>query len=124
MLRSIHDSCSGGLAATVLWPTFVLIVWSGKLDIGADSFVGPATGSEVTAQDIFIYVLGVNGNTGNIGATPKAAKFGIRATLFANVYTPNGTLWIREHSTATGAFFGKWVTIGQNVMLALDNGLH
>ncbi|MBL8109079.1 MAG: hypothetical protein JNJ96_05385 [Anaerolineales bacterium] len=100
-------------------PTEIRI--AGKLDIGTDAFVGPANGSNVTAHEIFIYVLGVNGNNSNIGATPKAAKFGMRNTIFANVYTPNGTLWIREHSTATGAFFGKWVMIGQNVTLTLDN---
>ena len=101
-------------------PTEIRI--AGKLDIGTDSFVGPATGSDVSVHDIFIYVLGVNGNTGNLGATPKAAKFGMRAIINANMYTPNGTLWIRERSTATGAFFGKWVEIGQNVTLTLDNG--
>jgi hypothetical protein len=46
----------------------------------------------------------------------------MRAVLNANVYAPNGTLWIRERSTATGAFFGKWVEIGQNVTLTRDNG--
>lgn len=101
-------------------PTEIRI--AGKLDIGSDAYIGPASGSGVTAHEIFIYVLGENGNTGRIGATPKAAKFGSENTLFANVYVPNGTLWIREHSTVTGAFFGRWVTIGENVTLTLDNG--
>ena len=103
-----------------LAPTEIRI--AGKLDSGTDSFVGPATGYDVTARGIFIYVLGINGNTGNVGATPKAAKFGIRAELMVNVYAPNGTLWIRTRSTATGAFFGKWVTIGEDVTVTLDTG--
>jgi hypothetical protein len=101
-------------------PTEIRI--AGRLDIGTDAYIGPASGSTITAHDIFIYVLGVNGNNSNIGANPKAAKFGIRNLLLANVYAPNGTLWIRERSTATGAFFGRWVTIGENVTLTIDNG--
>lgn len=101
-------------------PTEIRI--TGKLDIGISAYVGPASGSDVNAHDIFIYVLGVNGYNGRIGADPKAAKFGIRNTIFANIYVPNGTLWIREQSAATGAFFARWVEIGQNVTLDLDNG--
>jgi hypothetical protein len=101
-------------------PTEIRI--AGKLDIGSDAYLGPAAGSDVAAHDIFIYVLGENGKNGKTGATPKAAKFGIKNTLFANVYAPNGTLWIRERSTITGAFFGKWVMIGENVTLTLDGG--
>jgi hypothetical protein len=95
-----------------------------KLDIGSDAIVAPASGTQLTASDILIYVLGQNGKNGKINASPKAAKFGTRAIITANVYTPNGTLWIHERSTATGAFFGKWVEIGQNVTLTLDNGWH
>jgi len=103
-------------------PTEIRI--AGKLDIGSDAYLGPVADSDVTAHDIFIYVLGENGKNGKMGATPKAAKFGTKNTLFAIVYAPNGTLWIRERSTITGAFFGKWVMIGENVTLTLDSGWH
>lgn len=103
-------------------PTEIRI--ASKLDIGSDAFIGPATGADLTARNILIYVMGENGKNGKISASPKAANFGMRSTLIANVYTPNGTLWIHERLTATGAFFGKWVEIGQNVTLTLDNGWH
>ncbi|MFV2045197.1 MAG: RHS repeat domain-containing protein, partial [Anaerolineales bacterium] len=31
----------------------------------------------------------------------------------ANVYVPNGTLWLRQNGQFTGAFLGKWVTLGK-----------
>jgi hypothetical protein len=101
-------------------PTEIRI--AGKLDMGSDAFIGPAAGTNLVAHDILIYVMGENGKKGKINNSPKAANFGMKTTLIANVYTPNGTLWIHERSTATGAFFGKWVEIGQNVTLTLDNG--
>jgi Tol biopolymer transport system component len=101
-------------------PTEVRV--AGRLQAGQGSYVGPATGSNLNATDIVIYVTGQNGNTGNLGGTPKAAHFGIDNTLIANVYAPNGTLWIRQGSTARGAFLGRWVDIGIGVQVTLESG--
>jgi hypothetical protein len=95
---------------------------AGRLQVGQGSYIGPATGSNLDATDIIIYVTGQNGNTGNLGGTPKAAHFGINNTLIANVYAPNGTLWIRQGSTARGAFLGRWVDIGIGVQVTLESG--
>ncbi len=91
--------------------------------LGSDSGVElkPAIGSGLDASDIIFYVTGVNGSSGNIGATPKAAQFGTGTVMEANVYVPNGTLFIKANSIATGSFIGKWVTIGEDVNLTLDS---
>jgi hypothetical protein len=94
---------------------------AGRLQVGQGSSVGPATGSNLAATDIILYVTGQNGSSGNLGATPKAAHFGINNTLIANVYAPNGTLWIRQGSTARGAFVGRWVDIGIGVEVTLES---
>lgn len=84
---------------------------------------GPALGaSELGASYIVVYVTSQNGSMGKLGTTPKAAKFSLNSTVNANVYVPNGALWIKQNSTATEAFLGKWAIIGYNVPLTLDSG--
>ncbi len=74
------------------------------------------------ATDVRIIVTGINGNTGNIGATPKAATFGVQSSVIANVHVPNGTLQLHQGTTGIGAFLGKWVIVGNNAELTLDSG--
>jgi len=86
---------------------------AGKLSVDQGSYLGPDPSSTgLNARDIVIYVNGINGSTGNLGGTPKAAKFGISTEIHANVYAPNGTLWLRQNGTFTGAFLAKWVDLG------------
>ena len=56
-----------------------------------------------------------------MGATPKAAQIGIKNTVFANFYVPNGTIWLRQGTEATGSFIGKDVIVGINSKVALDS---
>jgi hypothetical protein len=51
-----------------------------------------------------IYVNGINGSTDNLGGKPKAAKFGVSTEIHANVYAPNGTLWLLQNGQFTGGF--------------------
>jgi len=86
---------------------------AGRLAVDQGSYLGPAPDSTgLDARDIVIYVSGVNGNSGNLGGTPKAAKFGIATEIHANVYAPNGTLWLRQNGRFTGAFLARWVDLG------------
>jgi len=86
---------------------------AGRLSVDQGSYLGPEPGvSGLDARDIVIYVNGRNGNTGGVGATPKAAKFGISTEIHANVYAPNGTLWLRQNGRFTGAFLARWVDLG------------
>ena len=77
--------------------------------------------SGIDASDIIFYVAGINGNTGNLGATLKAAKVSLTNTVDANVYVPNGTLWLRQNAKATGAFLAKDVLVGIGVEVTLDS---
>lgn len=95
----------------------------GKVDSDLNVFIGPAQTASIEAADIIFYVAGINGSNGNLGATPKAAQIGISNTVLANFYVPNGSLWLRQNTTATGAFWGKDVDVGIGVQVALDNGI-
>ena len=94
---------------------------AGKFALDDHSFVGPAAGSGITAADLVFYVAGINGNNGNLGATPKAAKIGMACTAQASFYVPNGTLQIRENTQATGAFLARDVLVGLGADLYLDS---
>lgn len=95
---------------------------AGKLNFGSDVNLSPYQGSGLTTADLHFFVTGQNGNTGDLGATPAAAEFGNNDTLVASVFVPNGTLSMGKDTQASGAFLGKWVTIGNNTTLTLDSG--
>ncbi|MCI0553751.1 MAG: T9SS type A sorting domain-containing protein [Anaerolineae bacterium] len=116
-LRSLNT----GDKAKLLFNAPTEIIIEGKLDTDQNSYVGPQSGSGVGAADIIFYIAGINGNSGNFGATPKAAQLGLKNTILANFYIPNGTLWMREHTVATGAFLGRDVIIGENAQVTMES---
>ena len=93
----------------------------GKFDTDQGTYTGPQDTTTLSANQIIFYVAGINGSNGNLGATPKAAQIGIANTVNANFYVPNGTLWIRQNSKATGAFIGKDVDVGIGVKVWLPS---
>lgn len=112
-----------GLNTSVYFAAPTEIRIADKLRVEQGSYVGPApSATDLDATDIVIYVTGQNGSSGLLGGTPKAAHFGINSTVIANVYAPSGTLWIRQGSTARGAFLGRWVDIGIGVQVTLESG--
>lgn len=50
-----------------------------------------------------------------------SVHIGQNSVVQANVYAAQGTLWIKSKTSATGAFIGVHVRIGQNVNLTLDS---
>ncbi len=85
--------------------------------------VGPApTAPTLTAADVVIIGTGINGTTGAINATPEAVRIGTDSTIRANMYVPNGLLRIRDNGSATGAFVGKWVRMGNGGTITLEGG--
>lgn len=72
-------------------------------------------------QGILIVVTGQNRRWNGLDAISNVAKFGHLNTVKANLYVPNGALWLREKTNATGAFIGKWVVVGEGVELTLAN---
>jgi hypothetical protein len=95
---------------------------AGKLNIGKDVSLSPDPTSGLTASAVHFFVTGQNGDTGDLGATPAAAEFGNNDIIAASIYVPNGTLNIGNDTQASGAFLGKWVSVGNNTTLTLDSG--
>jgi hypothetical protein len=79
------------------------------------SVVGPAQGSSINAADVVVYV----GGTDSQSPFSKAVVVGPWANVAANIYAPNGTLWLNDNSRATGAFIAKEILVGKNVQLTL-----
>jgi RHS repeat-associated protein len=81
------------------------------------SFVGPATGSNLNAEDIQFFIEGTDD-----GSTPRTAKFGQSNSVDAHFYVPNGTIWLKKGTVASGAFFAKNVIVGQNTDVSEETG--
>lgn len=115
------NSFNGGDNVKLLFqgPSEVRI--AGKFDTDQGAYLGPRDTTTLSASQIVFYVAGINGSNGNLGTTPKAAQIGIANTVRANFYVPNGTLWIRQNSQATGAFIGKDVDVGRGVTIWLKS---
>ncbi|MFQ5526066.1 MAG: Ig-like domain-containing protein [Thermoanaerobaculia bacterium] len=120
-------SINGGIANTFTFEAPSEVRVEEKFDTDKNSTVGPSAGclrADVTpcsAADIIFYVAGINGSTGNLGATPKAASVGLANTVNANFYVPNGTLHLRQNTNATGAFLGRDTNVGKGVQVSLDS---
>ena len=65
---------------------------------------------------------GINGTSGALNATPKAAAFGTGNNVKALVLVPNGTLATDTNLTGTGAFLGRDVDISTGSTLTFQDG--
>ncbi len=83
--------------------------------------IQPATGATIDGSDVIFFVEGINGTTGTLAATPKAVEIGMNGVVWANVYAPNGTIWIKSGTQARGAHLGKDVQVGPDVQVTLDS---
>ena len=75
-----------------------------------------------------VFVEGSDASCGHVAVDDDGVRrlasvhVGEKSVIRANVYAPNGTIWIKNDSSATGAFIGKQVRIGDGVRLTLDSG--
>ena len=95
---------------------------AGRLKFGSNGILSPDPASSLKAGDIRMIVTGQNGDDGSLGATPVAVQFGNNNKTTANVYAPNGTLALQNNVICTGAFIGRWVSVGNNASLTLESG--
>ncbi|MEK6573342.1 MAG: hypothetical protein AABZ58_03355 [Chloroflexota bacterium] len=59
-----------------------------RMDTDQNTFVGPApSASGLTARDIRIIILGINGGSGAVGASPKAGEIGRSNRAVSEVYS-------------------------------------
>ena len=83
--------------------------------------IQPAAGASITGADILFYVAGVNGTGGGLNETPKVVEIGTDNTIRANVYAPNGTVWLKDRAQARGAYLGKDVQVGVEAQVTLES---
>jgi Bacterial Ig domain len=83
--------------------------------------IQPAAGATITGANILFYVGGVNGTGGGLAETPKAVEIGTDNVIRANVYAPNGTIWLRDRTQARGAYLGKDVQVGPDAQVTLES---
>ena len=74
------------------------------------ALIGPQDGADLTATDIHLFV---HGQITDIGPDNRIA---------ANIFAPNGTIWIRADSVVEGALLGKRVLLGLGVTVTLRSG--
>jgi len=85
------------------------------------AFLGPDSESGLSAKDVLLYIGGINGKSGQQTSYPKAAMIGFNNNVKANLYAPNGTLWIGLGSKAEGSFIAKEVIVGIKAKVKLDS---
>ncbi len=138
-----------GEEASLLFKAAAEVRIKQELEVKAKSYVGPdAAAPALEASQIIFYVEGKDArdddddddddddNAADFSSSQlekfveddddddgsrKVAQIGDRCTIKANIYAPNGTLWLKSNSKATGAFIGKVLRIGQGVELWLKS---
>ena len=95
-----------------------------KVRIMVDPSAPALTGSSFT-----IVVAGRDDECRHDGLVPdgdnagqSVVHVGAESTVRANVYAPNGLVWLKAGTSATGAFIGRRVRIGEGVTLKLESG--
>jgi len=83
-----------------------------RLNAGSSFYIGPASGTSLTAKDIRIEVSGFNGTDGALGSKPKAAALASDGNIRALLLVPNGTLTLATGICAKGAFLAKDIDVG------------
>ncbi|MBI2504689.1 MAG: T9SS type A sorting domain-containing protein, partial [Candidatus Latescibacteria bacterium] len=91
---------------------------------------------------ILVYVEGRNGRLGNhhdddegadeedapegrrLRRSPGAVKIGQQASFQGNLYVPNGTLHLRQGSTAVGSFIARDIIVGVRTQVVAQSGWH
>ena len=109
------QSINAGIQTKLLFAGPSTVMVEDHLIVDEKSEIGPMDENEVGAADIVFYV------SGSDRGSTKACKIGKRSVIQANIYAPNGTLWIQEFVVATGAYIGNKVLIGVNVELSLES---
>ena len=98
-----------------------IICIQNKFSCDAKAFVGPSSASGLSAKDLVIYIGGNDGSKGHKSSFPQAAIIGFGSNIQANLYVPNGSLWIEGGSDMTGSFIARDVLVGVWAKVSLDS---
>jgi hypothetical protein len=99
-----------------------------EFDTGAKAklVLDPAVAG-LAASQVVIYVAGRDEDCRRFDADddddagPVTVHIGAQSVVQANIYAAYGTVWLKPHTRATGAFLGEHVRIGVDVELTLDS---
>ncbi len=100
----------------------VEILMTGRLTAGTNVYFGPASGVTLTAAGLRIEVNGVNGGSGGVNATPRAALIDDDGVLRALLLVPNGTTFIGQRTAITGAIAGRDIDLRENANVTREDG--
>ena len=116
--------------ANVVFQAAVQLRIQTYLDAGsaAKLILDPAAAG-LRASQVVIYVRGTNDGCANDSndsidkgfGGPAVVNIGERAIVQANVYAPNGSIWLKSRSQGTGAFIGQHVFVGSFSRLTIDS---
>lgn len=95
-----------------------------EFDTDAKTYIGPdASAPNLSAAQIVFYAAGTDDrgrhHDEDEDLTPTVVQIGQRNTVLANIYAPNGTVWLKSNTKAMGAYIGKRARIGTGVELDL-----
>ncbi len=116
--------------ATVLFQAAIQLRIQRSLDAdSAAKLILDSAATGLRASQVVIYVKGTNDGCANDSKDsvdkdsggPAVVNIGERAVVQANVYAPNGSIWLKSRSQGTGAFVGRHVVIGSFSRLTLDS---
>ncbi|MFZ5570715.1 MAG: PQQ-binding-like beta-propeller repeat protein [Thermodesulfobacteriota bacterium] len=116
----LEDLDIGDNNCRVLFGGPTVLIIEGGLSQGRKAYIGPAEGSAIGARDIVMVVHGYKGRKGNTLAT--AVKIGGQNILKANIFAPDGKIWVQHDSEVEGALIGREILIGVQVQVTLDSG--
>ncbi len=106
-------SITTGNGAQLLFDGPTRIRVAGTIHTGHDNIVGPSVGPGApTAADVIFYVSGTD-------AVDTAVHFGQGAEIDANVYAPNGTVFLKKEGTLNGAMIGLHVILEADTSVTL-----
>jgi hypothetical protein len=91
---------------------------TGRVLVGNGAEVKPTAASGVLPHDVVLYAGGTDGPPNNPG---DAIAIGSNAVVGINAYAPSGTLSVGSYANATGAFVGRRVLVGSNVVFRKDS---
>jgi Zn-dependent metalloprotease len=87
----------------------------GRLIADQNSYTGYKDGSNLTADDVKIFVGGFDKKNGELFETPESVIFGINSVVIGRLYAPNSTLWLQDGSSARGTFIGREIRLGSRI---------
>ncbi|KAA3647647.1 MAG: hypothetical protein DWQ07_01300 [Chloroflexi bacterium] len=82
-----------------------------------NSKLGPQDTASLSSRDIQLFVAGIPPLIEGRSVEATGATFGASCEIIANIYAPNGLLALQDRTNVTGALIGRWVELGQGVIV-------